>query len=79
MLQDTTAGVTATAEILRSNSLSTRLQTRTAARPGATCLLHSWNLERSNTYRGAIVIAGDYAKVSEQVAPFGEVKLVEHH
>lgn len=41
MLQDTTAGVTATAEILRSNSLSTRLQTRTAARPGATCLLHS--------------------------------------
>lgn len=32
-----------------------------------------------DTYRGAIVIVGDYAKVREQVAPFGEVKLVEHH
>jgi len=30
-----------------------------------------------DTYRGAIVIVGDYAKVKEQVAPFGDVTLIK--
>jgi zinc protease len=30
-----------------------------------------------DTYRSAIVVVGDYAKVKEQVAPFGEVVLVK--
>jgi predicted Zn-dependent peptidase len=30
-----------------------------------------------DTYRGAIVIVGDYAKVKDQVAPFGDVTLVK--
>lgn len=30
-----------------------------------------------DTYRGAIVIVGDYAKVRDQVTPFGDVRLVK--
>jgi len=30
-----------------------------------------------DTYRGAIVIVGDYAKVKDQVAPFGDVTLIK--
>ncbi len=30
-----------------------------------------------DTYRGAIVIVGDYAQVKEQVAPFGDVTLIK--
>lgn len=30
-----------------------------------------------DTYRGAVVIVGDYAKVRDQVAPFGDVHLVK--
>jgi zinc protease len=30
-----------------------------------------------DTYRGAIVVVGDYAKVKDQVAPFGDVTLVK--
>jgi predicted Zn-dependent peptidase len=30
-----------------------------------------------DTYRGAIVIVGDYGQVKEQVAPFGDVTLVK--
>lgn len=30
-----------------------------------------------DTYRGAIVVVGDYEKVKDQVAPFGDVKLIQ--
>lgn len=30
-----------------------------------------------DTYRGAIIVVGDYAKVKDQVAPFGDVTLVQ--
>jgi predicted Zn-dependent peptidase len=31
-----------------------------------------------DTYRGAIIIVGDYSKVKDQVAPFGDVSLIQH-
>jgi predicted Zn-dependent peptidase len=30
-----------------------------------------------DTYRGAIVVVGDYQKVKDQVAPFGDVTVIK--